>query len=421
MNPMVLVYLFVCLLFIGFFTVSVIAFHSVGKLPIEIRRKQGTFSGRVLGRFLEAPSKFLATNLVGVHMALIIYGVLVMEISRPLWGTGEELLHLTFIRFIVLTFLASLIVLVFAELIPKVILRRRAAQILAAFAAPQYLLYPLLYPLARALMSVSRFILKYLFNVRIREQQPIFVRMDLEHYIRHTLRGQQSLTEEINAELFENALYLVNVKLRKCMTPRNEVLAISVGESIESAREKLVRSRQSKMTVYQDSIDQIVGYIHHLDLHRQPGRIEDILHEIPVVPETMSALDMLNQFTKERKSIAWVIDEYGGTAGIVTMEDILEEIFGQIHEESEVSDRLEKQISDQEFLFSGRLELDYLNDKYGFGFPTDGQETLSGYIIAHHETIPKQSEHMIIEDYAFDIIRVSDTRIETVKMRILKY
>lgn len=418
---MMLVYLFLCLLLIGFFTVSVMAFHAVGKLSIEIRRKQGTFSGRILGRFLESPSEFLATNLVGLHMALIVYGILVMEISRPLWESQDELLHWAFLRLIVLTIVATMVVLVFAELLPKVIMRRRAAQILALFSGPQHLLHHLLFPVAQALLSISRFILKYLFNVRIREQQPFFVRLDLEHYMRHTLRGQQSITEEINSELFENALYLVNVRLRKCMTPRNEVVALSIHEPIASAREKFVKTKLSKMPVFQGSIDQIVGYIHHLDLQRKPARMEEVLHKIPVVPETMSALDMLNQFTKERKSIAWVIDEYGGTAGIVTMEDILEEIFGDIHGESEAPERLEKQISEQEFLFSGRLELDYLNDKYGFRFPTDDQETLSGYIIAHHETIPLQNEHLIIDNYAFDIMRVGDTRIETVKMRVLEY
>lgn len=418
---MTLFYLLACLVLIAFFTVSVTAFHSVGKLPIEIRRKQGTFAGRVLGRFLEAPSEFLATNLIGVHLALILFCVLVMEISRPLWAVPDALLPMTSLRLLVLTILSSLFVLIFAERIPRALVRRRSAALLSAFAAPQYLLYQCLYPLAQAMIGVSRFILKYLFNVRIRESQPIFVRLDMEHYTRHTLRGQQSLTEEINAELFENALYLVNVKLRKCMTPRNEVLAIALNDPLPSAREKMVRSRLSKMPVYKDSIDQIVGYVHHLDLHRNPEHIETILHQIPVVPETMSALDMLNQFTKERKSIAWVVDEYGGTAGVVTMEDILEEIFGQIHEEREGADRLEKQISDQEFLLSGRWELDYLNDKYGFEFPLGEQETLSGYIIAHHETIPKQNEHLIIDDYAFDILWVSDTRIESVKMRILKY
>lgn len=204
------------------------------------------------------------------------------------------------------------------------------------------------------------------------------------------------------------------------MVPRNEIEALDADTPIADVKRKFIDTKLSKIIVYKDSIDNITGYIHHLDLNRRPQKIEEILHTITAVPETMSAVDLMNRFTKDRKSIAWVIDEFGGTAGIVTMEDVLEEIFGDINDEFDTPDHVEKQISENEFIFSGRLELDYLNEKYDFNFPTDESETLSGYIIANHETIPKLKERIVIDDFEFDILLVSDTRIETVKMKILK-
>jgi CBS domain containing-hemolysin-like protein len=203
------------------------------------------------------------------------------------------------------------------------------------------------------------------------------------------------------------------------MVPRNEIEAIDITSTIEEAKEKFIETKLSKIIIYDDNIDNIVGYIHHLDMNRMPKHIKDILHDITPVPEAMNAVDLMNRFTKERKSIAWVIDEFGGTAGIVTMEDVLEEIFGDINDEYDEQEFVEKQISENEYLFSGRLELDYLNEKYGFDFPTDGSETLSGYIITEHDTIPKIKEKIVLDKYEFDILLVTDTRIETVKMKLL--
>ena len=204
------------------------------------------------------------------------------------------------------------------------------------------------------------------------------------------------------------------------MVPRNEVEAVDITTPISEVKAKFIDTKLSKIIVYKDQIDNIVGYIHHLDLNRRPKRLEEVLHKITAVPETMSAVDLMNRFTKDRKSIAWVIDEFGGTAGIVTMEDVLEEIFGDINDEYDTPDLVEEQISENEFIFSGRIELDYLNEKYDFEFPTDDYETLSGYIIANHETIPKIKERIVIENNEFDILLVSDTRIETVKMKLLR-
>lgn len=414
-----LLYIIGCILLIGFFAGTEIAFISANKLNIELRKKQGKFSGRILARFMENPSEFIGTSLVGVNVVLVVYGILTERATERLFSHyGIELAEYT--KLGIDTLLATIVILIFAEFLPKAIFRAKAETVLALFSVPMLLMYYVFYPVAKIFVSISEFILKYLFNVHIKENKQVFNRVDLEMLVKQSKHGHESETSEVNAELFENALYLVNVRIRKCMVPRNEVVAMDITSTIEEVKNKFIETKLSKIIIYDDSIDNIVGYVHHLDLNRRPAAIKDILHTITPVPEAMSAVDLMNRFTKERKSIAWVIDEFGGTAGIVTMEDVLEEIFGDINDEYDEQEHVDKQIADNEYIFSGRLEIDYLNEKYEFGFPTDVSETLSGYIIERHETIPKIKERIIIDDYEFDILLVTDTRIETVKMKILR-
>lgn len=419
-DPNLILYILGCILLIGFFAGTEIAFISVNKLNIELKKKQGSLSGKILSRFMEKPSDFIGTSLVGVNVMLVIYGLLMTRLTDPVLDALPSPFNSEYAHLIFDTLIATAVILFLAEFLPKAIFRAKAEPLLAFFAIPMQLLYYLLYPIAKIFVAISEFILKYLFNVRMKENKPVFNRVDLEHFVKQTLHGHEGDSNELNTELFENALYLVNVKIRKCMVPRNEVEALEVNTPIADVKHKFIDTKLSKIIVYSENIDNIVGYIHHLDLNRRPQKIEEILHTITAVPETMSAVDLMNRFTKDRKSIAWVIDEFGGTAGIVTMEDVLEEIFGDINDEFDTPDHVEKQISENEFIFSGRLELDYLNEKYDFEFPTDESETLSGYIIASHETIPKLKERIVIEDFEFDVLLVSDTRIETVKMKILK-
>ncbi|HXS37368.1 MAG TPA: hemolysin family protein [Flavipsychrobacter sp.] len=415
-----LLYIVVCVLLIGFFAGTEIAFISANKLNIELRKKQGTFTGRILARFMENPAEFIGTSLVGVNVLLVVYGLLMTRLTDPIMDKLPAPLNSEYARLIFDTFIATVVILIFAEFLPKAIFRSKAEQVLSFFSLPMMLMYYLLYPFAKLFVAISEFILKYLFNVRIKDNRQVFNRVDLEVFVKQTLHGHESENNDVNTELFENALYLVNVRIRKCMVPRNEVEAVEVDTPIPDVRQKFIDTQLSKIIIYEDTIDNILGYVHHLDLNRHPQNIKEVLHTITAVPEAMSAVDLMNRFTKERKSIAWVIDEFGGTAGIVTMEDVLEEIFGDINDEYDVQEYVEKQISENEFVLSGRLELDYLNEKYGFTFPTDKSETLSGYIISEHETIPKLKERIIIDKYEFDILLVSDTRIETVKMKVLK-
>ena len=414
-----LLYILVCILLIGFFAGTEIAFISANKLNIELRKKQGKFSGQILARFMDNPSEFIGTSLVGVNVLVVIYGLLASQATdKLLHHYGINLSE--YPKLVIDTLLATIVILIFAEFLPKAIFRTKAEAVLTLFSFPMLLMYYIFYPVAKIFVSISEFILKYLFNVRIKDNKQVFNRVDLELLVKQSMHGHENETSEVNAELFENALYLVNVRIRKCMVPRNEIEAVEVGTSLAGIRKKFIETKLSKIIVYEDHIDNIIGYMHHLDLNRRPAGVREILHTITPVPEAMSAVDLMNRFTKERKSIAWVIDEFGGTAGIVTMEDVLEEIFGDINDEYDEEEYVEKQLAENEYIFSGRLELDYLNEKYGFDLPTEESETLSGYIITEHETIPKIKERIFLGRYEFDVLLVTDTRIETVKMKVLK-
>ncbi|HMW26665.1 MAG TPA: transporter associated domain-containing protein, partial [Ferruginibacter sp.] len=228
-------------------------------------------------------------------------------------------------------------------------------------------------------------------------------------------------SNEINKELFENALSLSETRLRECLIPRKEIEALSIDASMQEVKEKFISTKLSKLVVYENNIDNISGYIHQLDLFKHPSSVKEILLPIPTVPESMSATDLMNKFSKEHKTIAWVVDEFGGTAGIVTMEDLLEEIFGDIKDEYDTEEFVEKQLAANEFIFSGRLELDYITERYKLEFPNDeATETLSGYIIKNHQQIPRAKDHIIIGDYEIDILSMSDTRIEMVKLKLIK-
>jgi putative hemolysin len=253
----------------------------------------------------------------------------------------------------------------------------------------------------------------------VHDRNEAFGKGDLEHFYQQN-KDQDEENQELNTELFENALSLPMVKIRQCLVPRTEVEGFDIKTSVAVARQHMIETRLSKLVIYNDNIDNILGYIHQLDLFKNPADLQSILLPIPAVPESMSATDLINKFTKERKSIAWVVDEFGGTAGIVTMEDVLEEIFGEIKDEYDVEEFVEKQVGEDEYIFSGRLEIDYLNEKYDLDVSVSESETLSGFIISNHEAIPQNKERIIIDMFEFEILSVSDTRIEMVKMKVLR-
>jgi CBS domain containing-hemolysin-like protein len=421
MDTYTLVILAILVLLAGFFAGLETAFANVNKLSIELKKKQGRATGKILASFNDNPSRFLATSLLGLTLMTVIYAILFVGFFQPMWDkvlSPQENIYYQPVLLFMEVLLATLILLSFGFFIPRAIFRSRPEALLSFFALPISFISKPLFVVGSLLVSVSEWILKYLFNVRIVESATSFPRVDVEHFIR---QSQQHVTEnqELNTELFENALSLAHVKIRGCLIPRKEIEALEIQSPIAHAQRKFMETKLSKIIVYENTIDNILGYIHQLDMFKSPADMQVILHPILVVPETMSAIDLLSKFNKERKSIAWVVDEFGGTAGIVTIEDVLEEIFGEIKDEHDEEEFVEKQIAEKEYIFSGRLELDYLNEKYGFDFPEDESETLSGYIINHHETIPRLKERIIIDDYEFDVLNVTETRIEMVKMKVL--
>ena len=402
----------ISLLLIAFFAGIEIAFVSANRLNIELKKKQGKKSGATLARLIESPSQFLGSCLVGLNLFMVVYGLLVSDVLKGLNITNE------YLKLGVDTIISTAVVLIFADFLPKAVFRTKSDSLLMFFAPIANFFNNIFFRVAAFFVNVAETILVYLFNSKIKDKGEPFSKVDLEHFFQQT-NEQDDAVQELNTELFENALSLSSVKIRQCLVPRTEIEGIDIGTSIAGATVKFIETKLSKLVVYSENIDNILGYIHQLDLFKKPADIQSILLPIPVVPESMSATGLINKFSKERKSIAWVVDEFGGTAGIVTMEDVLEEIFGEIKDEYDTEEFVEKQISENEYIFSGRLELDYLNEKYHFDFPVTGSETLSGYIINQYETIPKLKERIIIDKYEFDVLNVGDTRIEMVKMRVL--
>ena len=407
----------VTLVFIGFFAGMEIAFVTANKLSIELKKKQGKYSGIVLSKFMEEPARFIGTCLIGVNIFLVVYGLLFASLLSPLWDFFN--VHNTYLRLVADTVISTLIVLIFGEFVPKAIFRAKNDSLLSFFAPLAKFFYRIFFPIASLLVSIAEWILKYVFNLRVKDANEAFGKGDLEHFFQQN-KDQDSDNQELNTELFENALSLQMVKIRSCLVPRTEIEGFDISTPIEVVKQHIIHTKLSRMIIYNGNIDTIVGYVHQLDMFKSPADIQSILLPITMVPESMGATDLINKFTKDRKSIAWVVDEFGGTAGIVTMEDVLEEIFGEIKDEYDVEEFVEKQIAEDEYLFSGRLEIDYINEKYGLEFSVSESETLSGFIIGKHESIPSQKERIIIDHYEFEIINVSDTRIEMVKLKVLR-
>jgi CBS domain containing-hemolysin-like protein len=413
-----IIWIVVSLILIGFFAGYEIAFISANRLSIELKKKQGLRSGIILSNFMESPAKFIGTCLIGLNIVLVVYGLLFTAFLKGIaWNPLE--VENEYLKLVIDTIISTFVVLVFGEFIPKAIFKARNDKLIAFFAPVADFFHTLLQPLASVFVSIAQWILTYIFNVRVNNKNEAFSKVDLEHFFQQT-KDQDEENQELNTELFENALSLPLVKIRQCLVPRTEIEGADIHTSIEDLKKQFIKTQLSKLVIYDDSVDSILGYVHQIDLFKRPATIQEILHPIIAVPESMSATDLINKFTKERKSIAWVVDEFGGTAGIVTMEDVLEEIFGEIRDEYDVEEFVEKQLAADEFIFSGRLELDYLKEKYELDFPENESETLSGYIINKHEAIPKQKATIIVDHYQIDVLTVSDTRIEMVKLKILR-
>jgi putative hemolysin len=400
----------------AFFAGMEIAFISANKLLIELKNKQGSISGRILSPFVNNPSKFISTTLVGNNIGLVVYGIYMAAFLNPhiqqiVPGTSEN----TFLLLFLSSILSTAIVLVTAEFIPKVLFRLNPDVVLRVLAVPFLITYYLFWPLVHFISWLAEFILNKLFALNFNENTPVFSRVDLDQYVAESADDIDE-DADVDTEMFRNALDFANVKVRDCMTPRTELISINLASTVEELYQKFVETGLSKILVHQGSSDHVIGYVHQKDIFTKPQSIRSILIPIEIATETMAANELLNKFTRAHKSIALVVDELGVTAGVVTIEDIMEEIFGEIEDEHDVEQLTEKQINDTTYIFSARLEVDYLNNKYELNIPEGEYHTLGGFIFAKHESIPHKGEVITIDEFVFTIISITNTRINEVKL-----
>lgn len=410
------------LAFSAFFSGIEIAFITASKLRIELKNKQGSFIARLLSGYVKEPSRFISTTLVGNNIVLVIYGI---YMGLVLEGGMRSLLPDAYenevVILIIQTIISTIVVLIFGEFLPKVLFRANPDQMLFAFALPFRLFYYLFLPISKFTEWISWGIIRLFTGTRLQRQtNHSFTKIDLDHYITESANMDLEEDADVDAEMFKNALDFDKLKVRDCMVPRTEVVAIELNEDIEKLYALFIESGHSRILVYQGSIDTIIGYVHQAEMFRQPKQIKHILIPVIMATETTPANELMKKFTVERKSIALVLDEFGGTAGIITLEDIIEEIIGDIDDEHDTEELLEKKISENEYELSARLEVDYLNETYELDIPEGEYETLGGFIIAHHEDIPEAGEKLSLEHFHITILKKEGARLDEVRLKVVK-
>ena len=412
-EPISIVIILTTLVLSAFFSGFEIAYVSSNKVHIEILKKQEGLIANILTRLTYRPSKLLATMLVGNNVALVVYG---FEMGKVM----TLLLPPFFQNVLWHTIISTLIILITAEFMPKVFFQIYANQLLKLFAIPAYFFYLLFYPFSSFIIWISDFVLRVFFKTKGDYVPLSFTKVELVDYISEQM-GNVPKKEEVDAEvqMFQNALEFSGVKAREIMIPRTEIVAVDLNETIENLIATFVSSGFSKILIYNENIDDIVGYVHSFDMFKKPKTIKEVLIPVVTIPETIQINEVLNLLMRKRKSMAVVLDEYGGTSGIVTLEDIVEELFGEIEDEHDKDKFIEEKISDDEYLFSARLEVDYINETYHLNLPeSEEYETLSGLILLHTEEIPTQGETISLPPFVFSIEACSQTRIETVRIFI---
>ncbi|MFS4468575.1 hemolysin family protein [Maribacter sp. 2210JD10-5] len=415
------------LFFSAFFSGMEIAFVSANKIHIEIEKKQEGLLAKILTRLTKKPSKFIATMLIGNNIALVIYGLFMGELLMN-WFTGFSpnniflKLLLTDFSLLSQTIISTFVILITAEFLPKVLFQIYANSLLKALALPAYLFYVIFSFISNFVIGVSDFILKRIFRTSGDEVQLAFSKMELGDYITEQMETVEE-EDEVDSEIqiFQNALEFSGVKAREVMVPRTEITAVEMHETPKNLAKLFTETGFSKILVFKDTVDNIIGYVHSYELFKKPKTIKSILLPVELVPETMLIQDILNVLIKKRKSIAVVLDEYGGTSGIMTVEDIVEELFGEIEDEHDSTHLREEQIDGSNFLLSARLEVDYLNENYKLDLPvSDEYETLGGLLVHQLGEIPEKESELVIERFRFVVLEVSNTKIDLVSLELLE-
>jgi putative hemolysin len=404
----------------AFFSGVEMAFVSANKLYFELQAKQGVITGQIISKYLKNPSKFIGTMLIGNTLSLVAYGIFM---EGYLHHQIEH--YVPFINSIVAGLIASLIgtiiILMTSEFTPKSIFLLNPDGFLEVLAIPILIIYTLMYPLVWAIVGLSKWFINNVLRLEYSEERPAFGLTDLNNYLQN-LNRKVSMEEEteVDTKIFNNALEFKQVKVRDCMIPRTEIVAVDIENGMDELKKTFVESNHSRVLVYKESMEDVLGYCHSLSMFKKPKEIQNILTPIPIVPEAMPAKDLLYKFSKEHKSLALVVDEFGSTAGLVSMEDVMEQIFGDIEDEyDDKQDLTEKRLEDKNYLLSGRLEIDYLNDKYEWNLPEGDYDTLGGMITSINEDIPELNEVIVYQPFSFQIMEMTDTKINLVKLSII--
>ena len=394
-----------------------IAFVTSDKMQIEIINKRGGLIARILTAFTSHPSRFLATLLIGNNLALVTFGIYIEQVLEP---EINLFTNNTFLVLLIQTIISTIIILLFAEYIPKTLFRIKPNFALRIFAYPMYLLFWGLKWVVSVIVGFSKFILKKFLKVDIHEDRPIIGRMELIQYLEERVDNTEN-TEGIDAEVqyYKNVLDFQSVKVRDCMVPRTEIVALEINTPVEKLNNVFKESGHSKILIFKDTVDEVIGFVHSKEIFKQPKDILSIILPVGFAPESMTAQRALNTFIQLRKSVIVIVNEFGGTAGMLTVEDILEEILGEIEDEHDKVDHTEEQLNEKEYLFSGRLEVDLLNEKYNLSIPTsESYGTLAGYIFTYAEEIPLEGSVIVLDHFSIKIEKVGETRIELVKLMI---
>lgn len=406
--------IFLLLLLSAFFSGTEIAFVTANKLGVEIERDKGTRRSKLIAGFYQNPKAFLSALLVGNNIVLVIFAYSMARLIEPLltgWMSSEVL------RLVVITIISTMVILVIGEFLPKIIFRLFANKSLLLVAYPMVFFLWILRLPAWMMMVISNFLFKYMLRAPVKNIEEAFTRLDLQDFVEGSLSRDQ---DELEADMFKNALQLKHVKAKECMVPRTEIVHVDMADGLEELKRVFMESRHSRILVSEGDIDNILGYVHHQSLLKEPRSLKEMIIPIRFIPEVTSVLDIMTIFRRQKTNLAVVVDEFGGTAGIITLEDITEEIFGEIEDEHDEEEFVEQQVSGTEFLFSGRLEIDYLNEKYPvLRFPEGEYETLSGYIVMTLGNIPEPGADFEMDDYRFRIEKVSGKKIEEVRVFLI--
>ena len=407
-----------CMVVIAFFSGMEIAFLSASRLRIELRSKENLGGGKWLSKYVKNPSDFISTVLVGNNLGLVVYGIYMGEIlddsfAHIAWMQRE------WVKFLMITLSSTMVVLVVAEYLPKTFFKLYADRLIFGLIGVFRMAHVVMWPLIQVVKGISSFLLRVFTKTRISEHTPVFSKVDLDNYIASLENAGNVDTVEIDTEVFRNALDFSDAKVRDFMVHRTELVGVDVNATVAELREKFVETAHSKILIYKENMDHIIGFVHHSDLFHRPQRIQDVLRSVLIVNESLQAHDMLRNFMQEKRSLAVVVDEFGGTAGMVSVEDVLEEIVGEIEDEFDVEDKVETVLGEGHYVFSTRLEVDYLNEKYDLNIPEGDYNTLGGFIIFCSERIPSVGEIIHHEPFEFVIRTLKGARLEEVEIRVL--